>query len=318
MAWNETQSGKELPNYPSISHTTVGGWAVLVIGALGIGVCTMCVLIWQGVIVTKANAPLWVIGVAGGVFGLCGLAMVIYGIGDLRRQSRKKLAAQTHPSEPWRGDYDWTPAGSLRGMSSRDSRLWWKHLIGPVVVIMMATISNWITIDEWGQGFHSWFLAFMSVVMNLVVLIVLGLFIRRVVMWLRYGSPRIVFDRVPIRPGDTFNARLMTRGLGHAQRIEMSLREVNEEYIKRRTQHSQRPKEIVKCAELRVFSVVVDDVRSQLAGDGTLAVGFEVPSDAASNALSDRPARFWDLEVRGVMRGVDFVHRFAVPVYAQD
>ena len=52
--------------------------------------------------------------------------------------------------------------------------------------------------------------------------------------------------------------------------------------------------------------------------DGGFAFHFDVPADAASSALSERPARFWQLVVKSDdVRGVDYKASFLVPVYAR-
>lgn len=308
--------GRELLNYPSISYTTMRGWSVVGFGIAMLGVCVFCVLIWQGIVTGQSNAPLWVIGMVGVTFGFAGLLLIIYGLGDLRSDARKRLAGQTHPSEPWRGDYDWSNAMALHGMRSRDSRRWWLHVLGLAILLAMASISNWIAIDEWGSGVDGWFLLVMAVFMDLFVVLVIGLAIRRLLMRTRYGSPLIVFDCVPVRPGEMLRARVHSRGLNQVDRIVVTLREVAEIYEKRRSSRNRKPKQVVVCKELEAYESVIDDVRSQLSGDGTLPVEFMIPESARSCTLHDRPARFWDLEVHGQMRGVDFVHRFTVPVYA--
>ena len=201
-----------------------------------------------------------------------------------------------------------------RGMRSRDSRRWWVHALGLMVLLAMASVSNWIALDEWGNGIGGWFLLMMTVIVDLVVVLVIGLAIRRVLMRWRYGSPRIVFDRVPVRPGQTLKARVVTRGLGKADRLRVTLRYVVEVLEERKTSKG-RAKRMIVCKEREAYEQVVADVAAHLGGDGTLPVEFAIPEPAPACELHRRPAQFWDLEVRGEMRGVDFVHRFAVPVY---
>ena len=303
-----------MPNYPAISFTTMQGWPVLGFGVVLLGVCVVCVLIWQGVIEGEANAPLWVIGVVGVVFGVGGLLLAAYGISDLRDRARRTRELLTHPSETWRGDHDWSRALAGRGMPSRDSGRWWVHALGLALLLSMGVISNWIATIESGNGIGGWFTLMMAVIMDLIVLLVLGLAVRRLLMRWRYGSPRIVFDRVPVRPGETLKARVVTRGLGRVDRLVVTLRYVVEVYVKSKTSDGKTKEEVV-CKEHYHERWETDDVGAHLSGDGVLPVEFEIPGSAEPCVLRERPARFWDLEVRGEVRGVDFVHRFTVPVY---
>jgi len=306
---------RELLNYPAISTTAMRGWRVLGFGIATLGVCVLCVQIWRGSIVGNADAPLWLIGVIGITFGVVGVMMIIYGIMDVQSDRRKRRAALTHPGEPWRGDYDWSRAASPQGMGSRDSARWWVHTLGLAALLSLAAISNWLAYDAWGGGLDAWFLVFMAFVMDLIVLVFVGIALRRLVMRARFGSPRVVFDRVPVRPGEMLGARMIARGLDRAGRVVVTLRDVGEVYSERRRGRGNKPRIVIECVELDAFEQVIDDVASRIAKDGTLAIEFRIPEHAASSALSERPARFWDIEVRAEMRGVDFVHRFAAPVY---
>ena len=50
---------------------------------------------------------------------------------------------------------------------------------------------------------------------------------------------------------------------------------------------------------------------------GSLSLEWDLPEDPEfSSALSQRPARFWELEVRADTAGVDYHSRFLLPVYA--
>lgn len=310
-------ASRELLNYPSISYTTLRGWPLVGVGGAMLSLGALCVLRWQGVVsVGRVHAPLWVMGVVGAVFVLAGMLLVIYALLDLRGEARRRRVRLTHPGEPWRADFDWSKAMTARGMPSRDSGRWWTHVLGLAILLAMATVSNWLAVEMWGKGIEGWFLLLMAGLMDLIVLLVIGLVVRWLVMRVRYGSPRIVLERVPVRPGGALRARVAARGLGGAERIVVTLREVAEVYEQRRTSSRGRPKRVVVCRELEAHEVVIEDVGAGVAEDGALAVEFAVPASAASCALSERPARFWDLEVHARGRGVDFVHRFTVPVYA--
>ncbi|MFG0246742.1 MAG: hypothetical protein ACF8MF_11910 [Phycisphaerales bacterium JB052] len=317
MTPRDTKGVQTLPNYPAISNTTVFGWSAVGIGLLPMMVGVLCVLRWQGVIGGKVGAPLWVIGMAGVVFVLAGLMLVMYGLQDLRRDARRRRALLTHPREPWRGDYDWSRAMALRGMRSRDARRWWAHGLGLGIVLAMASITNWVAFDAWGSGIGAWFMLIMAFFMNLIAVLVIALAIRRGLMRWRYGSPRIMFDRVPVRPGQTLRARVITRGLRRADGLRVTLRYVIEVYGERKTSHG-KAKQVIECQSHDTYEWVSEDVDAHLGGDGTLPIEFAIPDAAPASQLHQRPARFWDLEVHAQMRGVDFVHRFAVPVYSSD
>ena len=106
---------RELLNYPSISYTTVRGWPVLGIGLAMLALCAVGIQVWRGKMSGAAQAPLWVIGLSGVVFGIGGVLLVLYGVRDLRADARRRRAMLTHPNEPWRGDFDWSSATTTRG-----------------------------------------------------------------------------------------------------------------------------------------------------------------------------------------------------------
>ena len=109
------------------------------------------------------------------------------------------------------------------------------------------------------------------------------------------------------------------RGFGALDRVTIVLRWVEERYDKV-PRSGGKDKTVIRCRGPASDVWLIEDVAAALgaderSGSGEIPIAFLVPEDAEETRASERPARFWDLEVRGEARGVDFVHRFVVPVY---
>ena len=57
---------------------------------------------------------------------------------------------------------------------------------------------------------------------------------------------------------------------------------------------------------------------SQVSSGNTMAMEWNLPGESElTSTLSQRPARFWELEVKADTPGVDYHSRFLLPVYAR-
>lgn len=306
----------ELRNYPTLSKTTVSGW-----GAIGFGLMALSCAVFVGLAVTgmiggTAFAPDWVLWVCAGVFGLAGLLLCVYGVVDLVVGYRSKLEARAHPGEVWRADSVWGDAGSARGMKSRESGWWVVWGVALVIVVGLESVGVWVALTARGVG--AVFMWFMVGIGALCVLIYALVFVKKVIGAVRYGAPRVVYETIPVRPGEMLAGRVLCpRGFGALEKVTITLRFVEEKY-EDVPRVGKKPKSVVRVYGTTSDVWVIEDVRGALGaggGAGVLPVSFVVPGDALETCARERPARFWDLEVRGKARGVDFLHRFLVPVY---
>jgi hypothetical protein len=70
------------------------------------------------------------------------------------------------------------------------------------------------------------------------------------------------------------------------------------------------------CYEVYADARTVDDARGLWEGRRGLALSFPFPADAAPTRLSERPPRYWELEIGAEVPGIDYQGRFLLPVYA--
>lgn len=310
----------DLPNYTPISRSTVFGGALIGIGWLAGSIGIAIGLRAMGILGGAVNAPMWVLWCGSAVFVSAGIAIGIQGVADLNQRRRGKADAMLHAGEIWRADYMWAGADNKPGMRSREVGSGLTSVLGMLVVICFTLISTWVslTASEPGIGVFLWI---MSGFMYLFFVLFAWVFVRRVLTAIRFGTPRLVFDTMPIRPGEMLLGTVVCpRGFETLKRISITLRHVVEVYEQSpRTRGDSKTK--IRCSGAAVDEWVIEDVAMQIGGVGTageIPIAFLIPEDAEDTQALARPARFWDLEIRGEAKGVDFVHRFAVPVYSSD
>lgn len=308
-----------LPNYAPMSKSSVSGGSAFFFGLMTLLAGSWIGLAAAGYASGTKHAPDWVLWAGSTVFLAAGIIMCLQGITDLNQRRRGRRDAMLHPDEIWRADYVWSDADSLHGMKSRDSGGWGVHVMGLTIVVCFTMVSTWVSATA--SGSDPWiFLWLMTGVMYLVQVIVLVWFAKLVLRAIRYGSPRMVYESVPVRPGGMVMGTVVCpRGFRLLDRVSITLRYVVESY-QASPSSGRKEKSRVSCRGKVYDSWVIDDVPAQLGGVGTegrIPIAFLIPEDAEDTRASDRPARFWDLEVRGEAKGVDFVHRFAVPVYSE-
>lgn len=105
MAITQQTNTERIPlkNHKPLSRTTLHGWPAIVLSVgffiagfpvLGIGMG------WMDYPQASIHAPLWVIGMCGGLFSACGAWLMIHGASGLRRiwnMSQGKQQLQDHP-----------------------------------------------------------------------------------------------------------------------------------------------------------------------------------------------------------------------------
>ncbi|MFK7759916.1 MAG: hypothetical protein AB8C13_08215 [Phycisphaerales bacterium] len=316
----------DLPNYTTMSRITLSGWAAIGWGLVTAVIGSIICLAAAGLIGGTKHAPDWVIWAGGIVFVVGGVTMCSHGIFGLVIASSSRRDVMLHPDEEWRGDYVWSVAAGNPGMKSRESGWWMMTGLGMLIVVCFTMVSTWVSVTGPG-GMTGAFLWFMSGFMYFCFVICTLVFLSQLISALRYGTPRMVYETMPVGRGEILKGRVRCpRGFGSLDRITICLRHV-EEYYEQRPRSGKKSATKVSCRGKVVDKWVIDDVQRQLSdpmsagadagfGSGEIPIAFLLPENAADTQASERPASFWDLEVRGEAKGVDFVHRFAVPVYS--
>ena len=155
-----------------------------------------------------------------------------------------------------------------------------------------------------------WPFAVGAAMMDMIVLWLLSRGGRVLLMRRRYGHPMLRFRRFPFRRGAALEVSLDSFGeLSLLPSLEATLRCIQERYETRGT-GKDRSTQVV-CYALWSATRTVEKDRH-----GMYELAIDIPADALPCALSERPARFWELELTSPdVPGVDYSARFLVPVY---
>ena len=312
MATDHSSAKNErLSNYPAISQITAHGLGSLLFGLPFLGVGGAIILVALDKIQvdpSTIHCPRWVLGMAGGVFFFAGLAIFIHGVAGMRRLARLKANAEVHPDEPAFADYEWNPVGiESRQMGSLISHAFMLLIVGGLLAVM-----NWAAWS--GKGG-----IIFKIVAGLFDLIFTGVgvaLVKMVIARFKYGRPVLEFAEFPFRPGKPLRLRAVSQqDVGEAKSFVAILRYVEEVYETHGTGKNRR--KVVVSYERYADKLELHGSDTRKVATGGLELEFHLPENAASNDLHGRPASYWDLELRAEVPGVDFVHRFLVPVYGE-
>lgn len=296
---------KELRNHPTRSAVAIQGWPSVLFGMpfLAAGLCVVGASVGLfGDQSAKMHAPAWVVGVCGALFALAGVFMISNGALGLRLRRRTARFRARFGAEPWAWDHPWTPSGA-RDSAARS-----------IATGLLFALFWWGLLVPFNQ------LAFVQRVVPFPFTLVVGLFdtiglaIVGHVIYLalrraKYGASELRFTRFPYHLGEPLEAALVRRGaLATIPALDVTLRCVQERYEIR---HSGRNKShVVVCYELWSERLTIREVPG-----ADFHLRFSPPDTAPPTRLSERPARYWEIEVSAETPGIDYRARFLVPIY---
>lgn len=299
----------QLNNRQPVSRTTIHGWPSFFFGLPFAGMGTFILLMGLGKIEVdpgKVHAPMWIIALFGLLFVLAGLSFIWHGLGGVRRKAKIKIVKTTRASSPWLWDYEW----QALGISDNKLKKVMHGLIMLIVVgAFLAPFHWWAFVSDEGS--------FMVKAMVVFFDLVFGLgggyyFLNNLALFLKYGNSRLRFSSFPFLLGDTLSVVLV--GLpSEINLLQLDLRFIEEQY---ETRGSGRNKESrVVCYQLYHEERILKG--REVASSGKLSLEWDLPNEPEmTSTLSQRPARFWELEVKADTPGVDYHSRFLLPVYA--
>ncbi len=299
----------QLNNRQPVSRTTIHGWPSFFFGLPFAGMGTFILLMGLGKIEVdpgKVHAPMWIIALFGLLFVLAGLSFIWHGLGGVRRKAKIKIVKTTRASSPWLWDYEW----QALGISDNKLKKVMHGLIMLIVVgAFLAPFHWWAFVSDEGS--------FMVKAMVVFFDLVFGLgggyyFLNNLALFLKYGNSRLRFSSFPFLLGDTLSVVLV--GLpSEINLLQLDLRFIEEQY---ETRGSGRNKESrVVCYQLYHEERTLKG--REVASSGKLSLEWDLPNEPEmTSTLSQRPARFWELEVKADTPGVDYHSRFLLPVYA--
>lgn len=300
----------QLNNRQPVSRTTIHGWPSFFFGLPFAGMGTFILLMGLGKIEVdpgKVHAPMWIIALFGLLFVLAGLSFIWHGLGGVRRKAKIKIVKTTRASSPWLWDYEW----QALGISDNKLKKVMHGLIMLIVVgAFLAPFHWWAFVSDEGS--------FMVKAMVVFFDLVFGLgggyyFLNNLALFLKYGNSRLRFSSFPFLLGDTLSVVLV--GLpSEINLLQLDLRFIEEQY---ETRGSGRNKESrVVCYQLYHEERTLKG--REVASSSKLSLEWDLPNEPEmTSTLSQRPARFWELEVKADTPGVDYHSRFLLPVYAR-
>ena len=300
--------GERLKGHTDRSGTTIHGWPAVLFGLpfAGVGVA-IAVLSALGKMRTSGDAPPWLGAMMGGMFAMAGLILILHGLRGIVQRSRTARARKTSPGEPWMWDHAWNPMGA-EDDSRRQLRRTLQTSIGIAVFLVPFNWVSYVASDA---------PAAFKLITGIFDLVVIGLFVRAgylVARRRKYGVSMLRFRRFPFVPGEEVELLLPRLGpIASLDRLEATLRCVQERYEVERSGRNSRSK-VVSYA-------VWSGTQPSEEGDGRRSTEreftwrFTIPAELPGTTLSERPPRYWELEVFAEMPGVDYRKVFLVPVY---
>lgn len=298
----EGTHGTPLSNHTDRSGSTVHGLPAIGFGSAfaAVGV-TLAVLAALGKIEASTGVPTWLGPFMGVLFAIAGASFIMHGILSVRLQRRTQRLRATHEQQPWVWDHPWDESGSPDDSTRRIGRAAWTAAF----VALFLVPFNWVGFlsPDRGGAF-----AVVAVVMDLV-LIALGARVAYLIAQrAKYGLAMLRFRRFPFRPGTEMELHMARpRRLAGVTSPEAVLRCVQERYETRGT-GEDRSQAIV------AYEVWSDRQRGEFRR-GEFVWRFALPAGLPGTALSERPPRYWEVELKVETPGVDFAGTFLVPVY---
>ena len=146
---------------------------------------------WMNYPKSSIHAPLWVIGVCGGLFAACGLWLMSHGAKGLRRLWNMSHGKQQLPDSPWLWDYPWQASG----MTDNKFKESLSSLVALAVFGAFLAPFNWIAFVSDSGGL------FWQVLTGLFDVIILlgvgGYLLKNMGQYFTFGNGRVSFQTFP-------------------------------------------------------------------------------------------------------------------------
>jgi hypothetical protein len=248
-----------------------------------------------------ANAPLPVIYGFASLFSLAGLLVFAAGLKASLHRFRWNRLRRAHPDQPWRADYDWKERGDRdRPFSKAVS-----GLFGLAFFALFLAPFNW-----WMWHERHPFGILIVGLFDVFLVAGIGFWLYEIGRALKYGAGWIAYERFPFFLGERLEVRLGCRGrLDKFEKVVVTVRFIRER------QTSGKSSSTTSCRQHWAERLEFDP--RILRGASDLPISIELPTGEYGTRLSDTPARYWEVEMKGEAPGIDFESRFLVPVYSR-
>ena len=301
-----------LKGHKPLSHTTIHGWPAILFGAIFVLAGSPVLAIGLGWIdypKSSIHAPLWVIGLCGALFVVCGAWLMIHGATGLRRLWNMRNGKQQLPEKPWLWDYPWHASG-INHNTFKEAL---NSLIAGVLFMAFLAPFNWIAFVSKSGGV-SW--QVLTGLFDIIIVLGVGSYlIKNLGQFWTFGNGRISFGNFPFFLGQTMSLTI-ERLPSDLTTVHLTLRCIEEAYEIRKRDHGQKRESVVVCYQIYYDS---QTIRGELVNEsGQLRCSWKLPDDKHFTCTpSERPAKFWELEIQGECPGIDYHSRFLLPIYAQ-
>ena len=301
-----------LKGHKPLSGTTIHGWPALLFGAVFVIMGSPILAIgmkWMNYPGSSIHAPLWVIGICGGLFVACGAWLMIHGGQGLHRQWNLSHGKQQLPDKPWLWDFSW----QATGMTDNTFKESLNSLIALAVFGAFLAPFNWIAfVSDSGGLFWQVLTGLFDVI---IVLGVGGYLLKNIGQFFTFGNGRVGFSDFPFFLGQKMNLTIQ-RLPSDLTTIQLNLRCIEEAYEIREREGGRIRESVVVCYQIYHDT---QTIRGELVKEtGELRCSWNLPDDNhLTSTPNERPATFWELEVHGERPGIDYFCRFLLPVYTK-
>ena len=300
-----------LKGHKPLSRTTLHNWSAILFGlpffiaglpilSIGMG--------WMDYSKASIHAPLWVIGVVGGLFVACGIWLMFHGATGLRRMWNMSHGKQELPHRPWLWDYPWQASGITNNKLQESL----SSLIALAVFLSFLAPFNWIAFVSDSSGI---FWQVLTGLFNVIILVgVGGYLLNKVGQFWTFGNGRVSFQKFPFFLGQTMSLTIERLPIDIST-VRFNLRCIEEAYEIRK--RGRKRESIVVCYQIYHD---IQTIRGELINEtGQLRCSWKLPDDKhLTSRPSERPASFWELEVRGQRPGLDYHSLFLLPIYTKN
>ena len=300
-----------LKGHKPLSRTTLHNWPAILFGLpffiAGLPILSIGM---GGMDYSKSSihAPLWVIGVVGGLFAACGIWLMFHGATGLRRMWNMSHGKKELPNRTWLWDYPWQASGITNNKLQESL----SGLMALAVFLSFLVPFNWIAFVSDSGGI---FWQVLTGMFNVIILLgVGGYLLNKVGQFWTFGNGRVSFQEFPFFLGQTMSLTIERLPIDIST-VRFNLRCIEEAYEIRK--RGRKRESIVVCYQIYHDT---QTIRGELINEtGQLRCSWKLPDDKhLTSRPSERPAIFWELEVRGKRPGLDYHSLFLLPIYTKN
>ena len=296
----ETTTAKVLENRPGRSGVALGSGCAVLFGLPFLTIGVAAILVGLGVFELgsgKDGPPLIAILGFGGAFALAGLFVCSHGVLGLRRKYRRRRFAGQQRGQPWFADHPWDITGTT---DHAGRRLLWPFGISGFLFVFLIPFNCFFFSGDSSR--MPWFVKAFIGLFDGAFVFVLAYALYCLGRYLKYGSSLLRFNGFPFFLGERLDVQFVPPDrLQDFRALDMTLRCVEERF------ETHGDDNVIRC-----YEVYAETRRCDVD-----AIAFDLPDDAPSTALAERPPVYWEIDIKADVPGIDYETSFLVPVYAK-